>query len=119
MQVHKRFFKFVHSVISNDNRCIQLCGQLVLHGSHSVVCNSLNYVCHLYSFNKMFLDKIKLSDIAGKMHNTYIENVNNSNVNMAEIVCDMMYLREFRHLTELTPDETECMLIYACTELFV
>ena len=44
LQIHKRFLKFFHSVISSDNEIIKMCDQLMLTGSRSTVCNTINYI---------------------------------------------------------------------------
>ena len=42
-KVHKRFLNF-DSVLKSSNPVVKLCGKLVLSGSRSTVCKSLNYI---------------------------------------------------------------------------
>jgi hypothetical protein len=51
-QMHKRFLKFVSNIISSNNNCLRIMGQMVLDGSGSATCNSVNYICHIYKLNK-------------------------------------------------------------------
>ena len=48
-QVHKRFLNFFESLIKSSNPVVKLCGQLVLSGSRTTVCKSLNYIWSKYN----------------------------------------------------------------------
>ena len=44
VQFHRRFTRFLMSILSSSNSCIKLAGKLALNGSQSVVCQSINYI---------------------------------------------------------------------------
>ena len=47
-----RFMKFLHSAIHNKNKCMGICAKLAVYGSDSKACSSLNYIAHIYGFDK-------------------------------------------------------------------
>ena len=53
-QIHSRFLNFFRSIYLSDNTILRTCCKLVLNGSMSTVCNSINFICnkyHLCKFN--------------------------------------------------------------------
>jgi hypothetical protein len=52
-QLHIRFLKFIHGVLSSDNECVNMCGQTSLNGSASDASNtSINFICCMYGLSK-------------------------------------------------------------------
>jgi hypothetical protein len=51
-QIHKRFLKFLFSILESKNKIIYLCGQLALCGSQSKLGNNINYLCDIYNISK-------------------------------------------------------------------
>ena len=51
-QLHIRFLKFIHGVLSSDNECVKMCGQTALNGSASDASNSINFICCMYGLSK-------------------------------------------------------------------
>ena len=115
IQIHVRFLKFIHSVITSDNRNIEMCGKLVLNGSRSTTCENLNYICYIYSLNKLCLNEKKLCHLVRHVHNVDNCNFNADLHRIASVVSDMMYLREFPYLSELGMDDIQTILNFACT----
>ena len=48
-QVHKRFLKFIVSVLKSENQIVKLCRQLALSGRRSAICNNINYIWSKYN----------------------------------------------------------------------
>ena len=55
-QLYNRFLNFFKSVISSENKVLKLCGNLVLNGSGSTVCDNINYVRYKYNLRRSKLD---------------------------------------------------------------
>ena len=115
MQIHKRFIKFFHSVITNPNKCIEMCGKLVMNGSQSITCHNLNYICALYSLRKDILPKSNVSRIIHSMANVYVSSQCFNSISKASLVSELMYMREYPHLTDFNLDEIKFMLEDVCT----
>jgi hypothetical protein len=45
--VFKRFISFINSCINGNSVC-SLAASLALHGSHTVVCRNINFICEKY-----------------------------------------------------------------------
>ena len=116
MQIHMRFLKFFHSIITNSNELIQRCGKLVLNGSCSVTCDNLNFVCNKYSLCKNHLSDVKVSCIQHKVQKSYKESVSLELLRQVGIISDLIYIREFKYNTHFTHDEIECLLNFVCTD---
>ena len=52
IQIVKRFYKFLHQVMNNDNNVSTLCGKLAFAGSASSVCNNINYISNFVKIQK-------------------------------------------------------------------
>ena len=52
VQIHRRFVNFMFSCYHSQNSLIALASKLVISGSRSGACNSLNYVCNMYNIDK-------------------------------------------------------------------
>ena len=50
VQIVKKFCKFLHQGMNNDNAVSILCGKLAFAGSASSVCNNINYISNLLKF---------------------------------------------------------------------
>ena len=48
-QLHMRFLRFIRQCLFSANQCLYLCGKLVINGSCSKSCNSLNYICKRFN----------------------------------------------------------------------
>ena len=55
VQLHRRFLKFIHKALNSTNVLVSNACKLVLNGSGSDVCHSLNYVCSQYDLQKQCL----------------------------------------------------------------
>ena len=58
-QVFKRFIPFINSCISGNSVC-SLAAKLALHGSNSVVCRNINFICEKYDLDKWHLEQSSL-----------------------------------------------------------
>ena len=88
-QLHKRFLKFLNSVLLNDNALLVLCGKLSINGSKSNVCNSFNFICHKYNIkNKMsmFSNFGLMSEVSNQLSEP--DQINISNIK------DILYIRD-------------------------
>ena len=97
IQIHRRFVKFFTSCYQSSNKLLALASKLVLNGSRSGTCNSLNYVCYTYN-----LDKISLVN-----HPTYIDHtVNDADLQLVYRIQDFLHLRfwlcgEYHQLSDI------------------
>ena len=97
IQIHRRFVKFFTSCYQSSNKLLALASKLVLNGSRSGTCNSLNYVCYTYN-----LDKFSLVD-----HPTYIDHtVNDADLQLVYRIQDFLHLRfwlcgEYHQLSDI------------------
>ena len=60
-QLHRRFVRFLQSC-STGNLCTELCTQLILHGSQSNACKSLNHIASFYNLNRNALCQCTIKD---------------------------------------------------------
>ena len=62
-QVFKRFIPFINSCINGNSVC-SLASNLALHGSHSVVCRNINFICEKYELDKWQLEQVSLNSFS-------------------------------------------------------
>ena len=62
-QIHRRYVKFFNSVVHSTNRVIYMCKLLVVNGSGSSVCKSLNHIRGLYNIKGHREHSIRISSI--------------------------------------------------------
>ena len=60
-QIFKRFITFINSCISGNSVC-KLAVKLALHGSNSVICKNVNYICEKFDLDKWDLERASLSN---------------------------------------------------------
>ena len=112
LQLYRRFVKFLNTVTSSTNRCINLCGRLVLNGSNSIVCKNLNKIAYDLSCDRsilavnynLFYNKMCLKRNLLYTHNDFIT-ANNIN--------DILHIRDVKN-TCFKRDELNLMLKYLC-----
>jgi hypothetical protein len=64
VQLHRRFFKFFRCAMKSCNYNVSICARLVVEGSRSATCNSLNFICRKYNVCKYVINKTSLKTIA-------------------------------------------------------
>lgn len=90
-----------------------MCTKLVLNGSKSATCNSLNYVCHKYGLDKYVITTCKFHDIKASVYNSVSQS---PNVNIdASLIRDLILIRENIHMYDFTQQEIDEMLLHLCT----
>ena len=115
VQLHKRFMRFIHSIMNSNNECVKLCSKIVMGGSRSQISDSINHICHLYNIRKDQLMTLNLHEIMGKIHKCHVSTMSKDDIIKASIINDMLYLRDNLHCTELTSDEIEYIIDDLCT----
>ena len=111
IQLHRRFVKFMCSLSNSKNMYIQTCLSLVLGGSASKVCNSLNRMVYLYS-----LDKHQLSNMSKDACKTLVCSSScDADLVTAGNIADLCYIRDTKS-TAFSRDEISEMLEVLCTE---
>ena len=60
-QIFKRFITFINSCISGNSVC-NLVVKLALHGSNSVICRNINFICEKYELDKCHLEQAYISN---------------------------------------------------------
>ena len=105
-QLHSRFLKFIQSCLRSENKCLQLCATLSMHGSGSNMCKSINYICNQYNILKWSLANASL--IKCNSHH-----VAEDLLSSAGIIRDLLHIRDNNH-TSFTHAEIEFMLNFLC-----
>ena len=70
IQLHRRFVKFIRDC-SYGNSCTQLCVQLILYGSRSNACSSINHISHLYGLNRNALLQYNDCELRSKLNSVF------------------------------------------------
>ena len=50
--MHHRVLKIFYTAVHSNNEYVALASKLVLNGSQSPTCNSVNHICNMYNLNK-------------------------------------------------------------------
>ena len=98
VQFHRRFTRFLMSILSSSNSCIKLAGKLALNGSQSAVCQSINYIASFYNISKY---NICLDNVVHKAKESLAAK--------AGLIRDLILLRE-------TNSELSELIDCSCTE---
>ena len=94
-QLHKRFLKFIKGIIGHDNSLINLCGKLVINGSDSKACKSLNYICHKYRIRTCELISMPQSKLNLRLNNSnVIMNTDEDILRNVAIIKEMLDMRD-------------------------
>jgi hypothetical protein len=83
-QVFKRFISFINSCINGNSVC-SLAASLALHGSSSVVCRNINFICEKYELDKWQLGHVSL--------NNFTVDRDGSDYDKACTIRDFLFLR--------------------------
>ena len=67
VELHKRYFKFFNNASKSNNTLVSMMSRLVINGSGSAACRSVNFICSTYDLNKYdislsLLSKLKDND---------------------------------------------------------
>ena len=67
VKLHKRYFKFFNNASKSNNTLVSMMSRLVINGSGSAACRSVNFICSTYDLNKYdislsLLSKLKDND---------------------------------------------------------
>lgn len=111
-QLIKRFLNFFNGIITSDNPVIRLCGSLVVNGSNSYACRSLNFTRLKYNINCSKESKVHIPDVVRCMRSQDNEDIDaNDLLNISNII-DLLYIREHNVDTYLDHNEINCLLNY-------
>ena len=96
-QLSKRFFKFFNGILSSNNPVVRLCGSLVVKGSNSYTCKSLNFVRVKYNVNCSKESQVYILDILRFMR---LKDEQDSDVtdelNISNII-DLLHIRVYEN----------------------
>ena len=112
VQLHKRVLKFVRNLQNSENKCIQLCADLMMNGSGSAVFKSLNYIASVYNITKCHIG-FNYTNIVNRMHNSIV--FNECDKKNAGNVHDLCYIRDNKS-TLFSVHEVNVLLEYICTQ---
>ena len=111
-QLMKRFLKFFNSIVSSDNPVVRLCGSLVVNGSNSYVCRSLNFTRLKHNINCPKESIVHIPDVLRCMR--IKENDDSGATDLFNIsnIIDLLYIREHNVDVYLNHNEINCLLNY-------
>ncbi len=104
------YIKMFHT----NNACINTCRNLVLHGSRSAVCNSLNYICDKYDICKYDLN-VNTQPTSIRNIITANNHISEINVNSVSIINELLIMKNEQN-TFFTDIEIEEILEVVCTK---
>jgi hypothetical protein len=110
-QIHKRFLKFLFSILESKNKIIYLCGQLALCGSQSKLGNSINHLCDIYNIAKYDIKFTPKSQIYKSLARRC--EVTDNCIQKAGAIRDFI---QYRHHSAIDArEDIETILHYLCT----
>jgi hypothetical protein len=112
-QLHKRFIKFLHTVLTSDNECVRICGELALSGSRSAVCNSANLVSFRYGLNKHLISAKSKGQLLKQMYGS-LDN-ESDDARIGAMISELLHMRD-THSDILTAGQIGQTLDYLCVE---
>ena len=115
-QLHIRFIKFLHKALNSNNVCTWLCGKLVVNGSKSPSCNSLNKICCKYMLNKSTFDMQDLCCMINKVKDKNM--VSEQLKQRVAAISDAIHLRDNSKYTidGFNTEELNDIINYLCTD---
>ena len=95
-QIHRRFIKFVHSLLRNKNQIVNMCVKLAMEGSCSPLCNNISLVCFRYQLDRNAIARSSYSTsfpIVKRMHYNNLTNDDKATVQFAK---ELISSRDYR-----------------------
>ena len=114
IQMHKRVFKFIFSLIESGNIYNNMCFLLATNGSGSSICNTLNYLCHKYNFNKLHLTNFTHNAAYHKLANHV--KPNDSILSRVEMIKAMLHCKDTQDYSFLSKCEIDTLMLMLCSE---
>ena len=112
VQMHKRVVKFIFSLLESNNIRNKICLLLSVNGSCSSMCNTINYVCHKYNFNKINLININRKLVFHKLSN----HVKPSNCVSVSLIRDLIHCKDTHDYSFLSKCEVDFALQTLCSK---
>ena len=112
VQIVKRFFKFLHLVMNNDNVVSILCGKLAFAGSGSSVCNNINYISNLLKSKSHDLAFIHFNEITERLMSLFTKAEDKI---ICSVIKDCIIVKDERSGL-LTCSELQYIIKTLCTE---
>ena len=101
--LHGRFLKFFKEACQSRNQLVCLAAQLVLNGSMSGICDSLNFICKMYDIDKSCIRFAKSTSI--------------KHVNEIDIVRKAYIIKDFINYRDQTNDPNiQSIINFLCTD---
>ena len=107
-QIHKRFLSFFEKAVNSSNHCVRLCANLVLNGSRSAACRSLNYVCEKYGVRKHVIATSGRQSFVPNFQST-LNMYNDVDMCKAGAIRDLLDLRECKYGNS---NDLKCVELY-------
>ena len=63
MKLHERYLKFFNSASKSNNALVSMMSQIVISGSGSAACRSVNFICSIYDLRKYDISLSLLSKL--------------------------------------------------------
>ena len=119
-QIHRRYVKFFNSVVHSTNRVIHMCKLLVVNGSGSSVCKSLNYryIRSIYNINGHREHSIQISSIKDMFDFDEQDKINVENI---KCLLDMRYTYNscvFPSNNCFTTGDLNTLLEFLCVKMY-
>ena len=110
-QLFSRAIKFLAKVGNSDNKVLQLCFKLAFNGSRSKVSNTLNHMSY-----RLKKSKTLIVQGVGNLNLLGCNPTQETVLQKASNITDLLYFRENRHKSIFTYDELTSMIELLCTE---
>jgi hypothetical protein len=115
-QLHKIFLRFFDNGVNSSNDCVSLCANLVLRGSRSATCRSLNYICESYGIRQHNIVRLGRSAYLPSFDAAAtLAQVNIVNKSKGGAIRELLQCRDDRALQDVTTAELDFMLNHLCT----
>ena len=112
VQLHKRLLKFIATGLNSKNYALHLCSKLVIQGSNSTVCRSINDIWCKYNVREDKLDVNNYIKVFQRISNTY-KNCKYQDAACISHIRDLIQMRKLKNCI-FKRSELEVFLEYFC-----
>ena len=108
VKLHKRYLKFFNNASKSNNTLVSMMSRIVINGSGSAACRSVNFICSTYDLNKYDISLSLLSKLK--------DNDEECAIQRASTIVDFLhYYEQLLHYPEQSVRE---IVNYLCTYFF-
>ena len=115
LQLYMRFLRFIRQCLFSANQCLYLCGKLVINGSCSKSCNSLNVICNKLNVSKYQLVNLEPNNLWDIVTDIHLSSRSTDDELRASIISELIFSRDRKDFRILSRAENNDVLTYLCT----